>query len=377
MKRDFFIPAYPSPNINMEQSLGVNLLSNIQLTDYFLNSSDHSSKWLKEFTKQMPESIIEELRVIRTIFAHGVILRQYYIKNHDNLNEDWDRFITWWKEMSEEQMLDLLIYGIRETLDYYYQFLPRIPLVEETMEDVSLNEEALKDPVNRRRAIIAVLQSWSVENVEEFQSLYDDLVSVKERIIRLLEGFWHSGFKELWEEEVKWLDEWQQKNNHHISKQYRTNEEALLEVTGLSPDTNELDNLMRAKTMTFIPVINLDRLLIFFNFDQHMYVMFEPSGNTAENQVNALDLTTISPAFEGMGDQTRLQIIGLLAENREMFAQQIVTKLDMKQSTISRHLNQLNKSGIVSIRRVGNTKYFSINKEAIKKMIDMLKILLK
>src|SRR5699024_8909564 len=174
MKRDFFIPAYPSPNINMEQSLGVNLLSNIQLTDYFLNSSDHSSKWLKEFTKQMPESIIEELRVIRTIFAHGVILRQYYIKNHDNLNEDWDRFITWWKEMSEEQMLDLLIYGIRETLDYYYQFLPRIPLVEETMEDVSLDEEALKDPVNRRRAIIAVLQSWSVENVEEFQSLYDD-----------------------------------------------------------------------------------------------------------------------------------------------------------------------------------------------------------
>ncbi|UJL45270.1 helix-turn-helix transcriptional regulator [Virgibacillus sp. NKC19-16] len=377
MKRDFFIPTYPSPKINIEQSLGANLLSNIQLTDYFLNSSAHSSEWLRDFSNLLPKNIKEDLQVLRTVFAHGVILREYYIKNHDNLDEGWEQFISWWKEMSEAQVLDLLIYGIRETMDYYYQFLPRNPLVEKTMEHVNLEEEELKEPVNRSRAIKAVLESWSVGNVEEIQTSYGDLASIKERMIRLIEGFWNYGFKELWEKENKWLAEWQQKNNQHLSKLYRTNEEALLEVTGLFPDTNELDNLRRAETMTFLPVINLDRLLIFFNVDQHIYVMFDPLGDTAEKQTNAPDFTAISPAFEGMGDQTRLQIIGLLAENREMFAQQIVTKLDMKQSTISRHLNQLNKSGLVSIRRVGNTKYFSINNEEIKKMMDVLETFLK
>ncbi|WP_404456853.1 metalloregulator ArsR/SmtB family transcription factor (plasmid) [Virgibacillus necropolis] len=376
MKRDFFVSTYPSPNLQMEQSLGVNLLTNIQLTDYFLNSSPHSSGWLNYFSNQLPKNIIEDLYLLRTVFAHAVILREFYIKKHDNLNEDWEQFITWWKVMPEEQVLDLLIYGIRENMDYYYQFLPRVPLVEDTMENVSLEVEELKKPVNRRRAIKAVLLSWAGKDIEESLTFYDDLKLVKEKIIHLIEGFWLSGFKQLWEKEDKRLGEWQRKNNHLISKAYRTNDEALMEVTRLSPDTNELNNIKRAKSVTFIPVFNLDRLLILFSVDQHMYVMFEPAEDSLEKQTKEPDFTAVSPAFEGMGDKTRVQIIGLLAENGEMFAQQIVMKLDMKQSTISRHLNQLNKSGLVSFRRVGNTKYFSINTDKIKKVIDVLEIFL-
>ncbi|WP_246202554.1 ArsR/SmtB family transcription factor [Virgibacillus doumboii] len=377
MEKDFFVPAYPSPDINMEQSLGVNLLTNIQLTDYFLNSSAHSSEWLRDFSSQLPKNVIEDLRLLRTVFAHGVIFREFYMKKHKNLNEGWKQFIGWWKGMSDDEVLELLIYGIRETMYYYYQYLPNMPLVEDTMMDVSLEKEELKDPENRRSAIKAVLQSWSVDDIEESLAFYDDLELVKAKIIHLIEGVWSSGFKELWGKEGKRLEEWQRKNDHLLSKQYRTNDEALLEVTGLSPDTNELDNLKRAERVTFIPVINLDRLLIFFNADQHMYIMFEPSEDNEEKQMNAPDFTAISPAFEGMGDQTRLQIIGLLAGNREMFAQQIIKELNMKQSTISRHLNQLNKSGLVSIRRVGNTKYFSINKEEVKKVIDVLETFIK
>src|SRR5699024_10581972 len=115
---------------------------------------------------------------------------------------------------------------------------------------------------------------------------YDDLELVKDKIIQLIEGFWTSGFKELWEDEHKRLCEWRHHNEKTFSKSYRTNDEALLEVTGLYPDTNEMDQVKRAKKMTFIPVLNLGRLLTFENINQHMYVMFEPSTHTSKKEVN-------------------------------------------------------------------------------------------
>src|SRR5699024_7189743 len=182
-----------------------------------------------------------------------------------------------------------------------------------------------------------------------------------------------------WEDEHKRLCEWRHHNEKTFSKSYRTNDEALLEVTGLYPDTNEMDQVKRAKKMTFIPVLNLGRLLTFENINQHMYVMFEPSTHTSKKEVNVSEqhYANIFAAFEGMGDRTRLQILGLLAENKAMFAQQIVNKLEMKQSTISRHLNQLHKSGLVSVRKEGNTKYFSIDKDVMREVINVLETLLK
>ncbi|WP_167751322.1 ArsR/SmtB family transcription factor [Lentibacillus salicampi] len=377
MEKAFFVPAYPKPNLSTAQSLGVNLLTTIQLTDYYFNSSTLSSEWLKDFAAKLPDQTKNDLRLLRTVFAHGVIFRGYYIKTHAHLNDDWEAFIGWWKSMSEREILDLLIYGIRETMDYYYQYLPRIQPVEKTMKGVSLAEDQLKDPKNRRRAIKAVLESWSVQDIEESLAFYNDLQLVKDRIVRLIESFWSSGFKELWERQRDKLYEWQEHNDTKLSKSFRTNVEALLEMTGLYPDTNEMDKLKRSEQLTFIPVVNLGRLLTFENTNQHMYVMFEPSINTSERKTNASGkhLTAMSPAFEGLGDQTRLEILGLLADNTEMFAQQIVTRLDMKQSTLSRHLNQLHKSGLVSIRKEGTTKYFSINKKAIKRVINVLEVI--
>ncbi|ALX48330.1 ArsR/SmtB family transcription factor [Lentibacillus amyloliquefaciens] len=378
MEKAFFIPAYPKPSLNMVQSLGVNLLTHIQLTDYYLNSSTLSSESLKDLTNKLPDHLINDLQLLRTVFAHGVILRGYYIKSINNLNKDWDEFISWWKEMTEDHVLDLVIYGIRETMDYYYQYLPRIPLVEETMKDVSLDEDQLKDPENRRRAIKAVLESWSTTDIEGSLTFYEDLKRVKAKIIQLIEGFWLSGFNDLWESEQNRLSEWHLQNEKILSKSFRTNLEALLELTGLYPDTNETDQLKRATKVTFIPVLNLGRLLTFENINNHMYVMFEPSSDETEKETYSSQqhLSDVSPAFEGLGDQTRLQILVLLAENKEMFAQQVIKKLNMKQSTISRHLNQLHKSGLVSIRQEGNTKYFSISQNRISDVINVLESLL-
>lgn len=104
---------------------------------------------------------------------------------------DWDAFIDWWKQLEESDMMELLIYGIRETMDYYYKYLPRIPVVEEAMQEVYLDERQLQDPDNRKKAVKAVLLSWSVpiEKVENNAADYDSLSDIKESIIRLIRAF--------------------------------------------------------------------------------------------------------------------------------------------------------------------------------------------
>jgi DNA-binding transcriptional ArsR family regulator len=301
------------------------------------------------------------------------------MEERDDLNQSWNQFISWWKEMSDEKVIDLLIYGIKETMDYYYKYLPRMPLVENTMEHVSLDAEELKDPVNRKQAVLAVLQSWSVEDIEEILPLYEDTVLIKNRIVRLLEGFWQSGFQAHWNSVRERLSDWQTENRALLSKSYPTNVESIFEVTGLYPDTNELDQVNRAKDILFIPVTNLGRLIVLYHSKAQLYVMFEPGFRKGKNDSGAKKekLSEFYSLFEGLGDRARLQILALIADNKEMFAQQMVTQLKMKQSTVSRHLNQLHKAGLVNIRQEGNTKYFSINKDELRKVNNFLDIILK
>jgi DNA-binding transcriptional ArsR family regulator len=377
MERNLFTYAFPETRLHTAHSLGVNILTNIQLADYFINSSNYSTVWVKKFSDEMNQTVKNDLILLRTVFAHGVILRQFFMKEHEQIDQNWDQFISWWKELPEEKVLKLIIYGIRETMDYYYTYMPRMPQVEKAMEKVSLNAEALEDPHNRRKALRAVLQSWSLDDTEKMIFLYEDEALIKSKIIRLLEGFWHSGFNEHWKNMNGCLAAWQTENKELLSKSYPNNAEAIFEITGLYPDTNELNQVNRAEDMVFIPVTNLGRLIVLFHSNKQLYVMFQPAATPQRKDTVDEKLSDFFMLFEGLGDKSRLQIIELIAANKEMFAQQIVNRLGMKQSTVSRHLNQLHRSGIVRIRQKGNTKFFSVNKSELEKVIIFLEACLK
>lgn len=179
MERNLLIPTYPKTKLRMTESVGVSVLTNIQLLDYCLNNSAVESKWVKDFAKALPENLKKDLRVLRTIFAHGVILRDYYLKHQTSINQDWDDFREWWETFSETDVLELVIYGIQENMAYYEKYLPSDPSVDEKLQEISLESEQLKVLSNREKAISIVLESWSVKDFEELASLFNDLKGVK------------------------------------------------------------------------------------------------------------------------------------------------------------------------------------------------------
>jgi hypothetical protein len=67
--------------------------------------------------------------------------------------------------------------------------------------------------------------------------------------------------------------------------------------------------------------------------------------------------------LNALGDETRLRILELLARHDELYAQEIIGKLDLTQSSASRHLNQLRGLGFIAERRgEGASKIYQLNR---------------
>lgn len=71
--------------------------------------------------------------------------------------------------------------------------------------------------------------------------------------------------------------------------------------------------------------------------------------------------------FKLLGNESRLKIVGILA-NGESTVTDLATKLDLKEPTVSQHLNMLKAAGLVDVRPDGNFRYYSFNPKPLHGM---------
>jgi DNA-binding transcriptional ArsR family regulator len=69
--------------------------------------------------------------------------------------------------------------------------------------------------------------------------------------------------------------------------------------------------------------------------------------------------------FETLGDPTRRRIVEVLASG-ETAVGEIVSKLDIRQSGVSRHLRILNDAGFVQMRPDGQRRLYSLRPEPFR-----------
>lgn len=73
-----------------------------------------------------------------------------------------------------------------------------------------------------------------------------------------------------------------------------------------------------------------------------------------------------------LADKSRLRILGLLTE-REYTVKELAATMDLKEPTISHHLNGLRNLGIVEMRPEGTAHYYSLRQEGIHRLLRELK----
>ena len=74
--------------------------------------------------------------------------------------------------------------------------------------------------------------------------------------------------------------------------------------------------------------------------------------------------------FKALANEERLEIVKLLRQNGEMFAQDVEKHFYLEQSTTSHHLNMLKRSGIAKSRKQGRKVYYSIDIDSFNQILQ-------
>ncbi len=73
------------------------------------------------------------------------------------------------------------------------------------------------------------------------------------------------------------------------------------------------------------------------------------------------DAAGLSRAFKALGDESRLRVFALVAVQGSICVGDLVTLLDLPQSTVSRHLATLRLAGLLSARREGTWVHYQLS----------------
>jgi DNA-binding transcriptional ArsR family regulator len=118
-------------------------------------------------------------------------------------------------------------------------------------------------------------------------------------------------------------------------------------------------------------------------------VLIDRTGTTARIIFGArvpAGAATVSPALNrselltrlgALADDSRLRILELLAREGELGAQQVIARLEMSQSSASRHLRQLVATGYVTERRLEGAKVYSLSPGRLEDTLSHLKAFLR
>jgi DNA-binding transcriptional ArsR family regulator len=82
---------------------------------------------------------------------------------------------------------------------------------------------------------------------------------------------------------------------------------------------------------------------------------------------------TTSDVFNAIAEPRRREIIGLLASGRTQSVGDLARATRLAQPAVSKHLGVLRAVGVVSVRKLGKSRLYSLNAPALKPVHDWVK----
>lgn len=84
----------------------------------------------------------------------------------------------------------------------------------------------------------------------------------------------------------------------------------------------------------------------------------------------------VAKYFRGLGDVTRVRILGLLEERGEMSVSELVAAVDQAQSKVSNHLACLRWCGFVDAQRDGRVVRYRLADQRVSQLLELGRALL-
>lgn len=129
----------------------------------------------------------------------------------------------------------------------------------------------------------------------------------------------------------------------------------------------------RAEQIVFIPSAHVGPYVMQFCGDDALRLLFGarlPEGVSFD--APDLSRAEILVRLNALADSNRLRILRLLSERGEQSSQDVMSSMELSQSTASRHLKQLTATGYLTERRCNGAKCYRLNPERIKATLNAI-----
>lgn len=135
--------------------------------------------------------------------------------------------------------------------------------------------------------------------------------------------------------------------------------------------------VLKAEELIFVPNAHIGPYMRADKIQDTFYIYFGahlPEGSDV--RVPELDRAEIVSRISALADDTRLQILQMIAEQGEMRSQEIMEAINLSQPSVSRYLSQLTAAGYLQERRANGAKAYILNRDRIEKTLKAVRAFL-
>src|SRR5215210_4236026 len=207
-----------------------------------------------------------------------------------------------------------------------------------------------------------------------------DPVAMKQLIVGHMRWLWTNHLEKEWTRVQPMLEE-SVRAFKKVEFSEMTRVEAARFITGQEFADSKWEELLeQAETITFIPNAHIGPYIHKSHetrSHESLYIYFgarQPDGTG--DRIPELDRAEIVSRISGLADDTRLQILQMIAEQGEMRSQEIMEAINLSQPSVSRYLSQLTAAGYLQERRANGAKAYVLNRDRIEKTLQAVRAFL-
>jgi DNA-binding transcriptional ArsR family regulator len=360
------VAGQPALRIETAVSLPLDLVSIMSLLYRAVPGSD-LDPWFIEARGNLPAPVRADLDLL-----HGFSGRMLYYPEEpimrfeplrpDRVGASFDDLIAFLNALPASAFVEMVAHALQRVhADYELRWHPP------------------DDEGSWRRAIAPALTSTRLDVVV---ALIADPAELKRRTIDLYQGVWDAVYREARDQELPVLREAARRGAAFSDRGFA---EAYASLTGQRvPDVLERPP-PTINRVVFCPSVHLGGFVSYIAYEPDLIVYFAapqmldrcPARELASprqtevTRAPADDRSDLLESARALADPTRLRMLALLLEG-ELYAQEIVGRLGVAQSAVSRHLGQLERAGLVTVEGRRGSKYYAVNPERLETIASAL-----
>ncbi|MGC4190621.1 MAG: metalloregulator ArsR/SmtB family transcription factor [Thermomicrobiales bacterium] len=224
--------------------------------------------------------------------------------------------------------------------------------------------------------------------VEDVLRLLAEPTTLKQRTIRLIRGIWDEMYAADFAVNGERLLEAERAARPAAARGFGM---AFAELTGNRLPATLTAALGNVASVTFCPSAHIGAFVSYISYPPDLVVFFSASNVLQPDAMPDLPLDLASDdtidtvdggnmpgevlleGLRALGDANRLRILDLLGGG-ELYAQEIVGRLGIAQSAVSRHLSQLERAGLVRVEPRRGMKYYAIDRNQLEVLAESIRM---